>query len=134
MWMWIFTSRRRWGPVVEMHRAGRGKAAQTWTWILGDVDNNGRVTLADALLVTAYSLDPSIEMPDGGAIWLGDVNGDGRVDGADAQLIEQYSRNPSSHSGIGKRLMLRPVPARIVGRLGDVDNNGRGHARPTRCW
>ena len=113
------------GPVVEMHRAGRGKAAQTWTWILGDVDNNGRVTLADALLVTAYSLDPSIEMPDGGAIWLGDVNHDGRVDGADAQLIEQYSRNPSSHSGIGKRLMLRPVPARIVGQLGDVDNNWR---------
>ena len=113
------------GPVVEMHRAGRGKATQTRTWILGDVDNTGRVTLADALLVIAYSLDPSIAIPNNGAIWLGDVNGDGRVDGADAQLIEQYSRNPSSHLGIGKRLMLRPVPARIVGRLGDVDNNQR---------
>ena len=111
--------------VVDVDRAGRGKATQTRNWILGDVDNNQRVTLADALLVTAYSLDPSIEMPDGGAIWLGDVNHDGRVDGADAQLIEQYSRNPSSHSGIGKRLMLRPVPARIVGQLGDVDNNWR---------
>ena len=114
------------GPVVvEAHQAGRGKATQTRNWILGDVDNNQRVTLADALLVTAYSLDSSIEMPDGGAIWLGDVNGDSRIDGADAQLIEQYSRNPASHPSIGKRLMLRPVPARIVGRLGDVDNNQR---------
>ena len=114
------------GPVVlAAHRAGRGKVAQTLIGILGDVDNTGAVTLADALLVTAYSLDSSIAMPNNGAIWLGDVNGDGRVDGADAQLIERYSRNGASSLGIGKRLMLRPVPERIVGLLGDVDNNQR---------
>ena len=114
------------GPVVvEAQRVGRGKATQTLIGILGDVDNTGEVTLADALLVTAYSLDSSIAIPNNGAIWLGDVNGDGRVDGADAQLIERYSRNASAHPGIGKRLMLRPVPERIVGRLGDVDNNQR---------
>ena len=111
--------------VLEAHQAGRGKAAQTLIGILGDVDNTREVNLADALLVIAYSLDPSIAIPNNGSIWLGDVNGDGRIDGADAQLIEQYSRNGSSSLGIGRRLMLRPVPARVVGRLGDVDNNRR---------
>ena len=79
---------------------------------LGDVDNNRRVTLADALLVTAYSLDPSTEMPDGGVIWLGDVNGDGQLDGADAQLIEQYSRNPNASElpdGMGELVTIRPI-------------------------
>ena len=111
--------------VVEAHRVGRGKVAQTLIGILGDVDNTGEVTLADALLVTAYSLDSSIAMPNNGAIWLGDVNADGRVDGADAQLIERYSRNRASSLGIGRPLMLRPVSERVVGRLGDVDNNRR---------
>ena len=57
--------------------------------VMGDVDNNGRVDYADALLVMAYSLDPSVVMPNGGDIKLGDVNGDGVTDMADAQLIVQ---------------------------------------------
>ena len=77
------------GPlVVEMQRPGRGKATQR-VLVMGDVDNNGRVDYADALLVMAYSLDPSVVMPNGGDIRLGDVNGDGVTNMADAQLIVQ---------------------------------------------
>ena len=77
------------GPLaVEMQRPGRGKATQR-VLVMGDVDNNGRVDYADALLVMAYSLDPSVVMPNGGDIKLGDVNGDGVTNMADAQLIVQ---------------------------------------------
>ena len=77
------------GPLaVEMQRLGRGKATQR-VLVMGDVDNNGRVDYADALLVMAYSLDPSVVMPNGGDIKLGDVNGDGVTNMADAQLIVQ---------------------------------------------
>ena len=84
---------------------GGGKAAQTRNWILGDVDNTGEVTLADALLVIAYSLDSSIAIPNNGDIRLGDVNEDGKIDAADAMLITKYSINPADPalpSGIGQ--------------------------------
>ena len=94
------------GPVVvDVDRAGRGKATQTRSWILGDVDNTGQVTLADALLVIAYSLDSSIAIPNNGDIRLGDVNEDGKIDAADAMLITKYSINPADPalpSGIGQ--------------------------------
>ena len=100
------------GPVVvDVDQAGRGKATQTRNWILGDVDNTGQVTLADALLVIAYSLDSSIAIPNNGDIRLGDVNEDGKIDAADAMLITKYSINPSDPalpSGIGQ-----PWPAEV---------------------
>ena len=72
---------------------------------LGDVDNNSRVDIADALLVAMYSANSSIRMPNGGDISLGDVNCDGRVNSTDAWLIATYSVNPSDSvlpSGIGQ--------------------------------
>ncbi|MCY3738714.1 MAG: T9SS type A sorting domain-containing protein [Gemmatimonadaceae bacterium] len=63
--------------------------------ILGDVDNTGHVDFFDALLVVAYSLDPSIVMPNGGDISLGDVNADGRIDLSDAWTIAAYLNDPS---------------------------------------
>ena len=77
--------------------------------VMGDVDNNGRVDYADALLVMAYSLDPSVVMPNGGDIRLGDVNGDGVTDMADAQLIVQQITD-SSGPGVEP-----PGAGRIVG-------------------
>ena len=62
--------------------------------LLGDLDNNGRVDRADALLVALYSEDPSIALPNNGDISLGDVSQDGQIDLADAQLIETYSVDP----------------------------------------
>ena len=92
------------GPLaVEMQRPGRGKATQR-VLVMGDVDNNGRVDYADALLVMAYSLDPSVVMPNGGDIRLGDVNGDGVTNMADAQLIVQQI---TDLSGPG----VRPPPS-----------------------
>ena len=62
--------------------------------LLGDLDNNGRIDRADALLVALYSEDPSIALPSNGDISLGDVSQDGQIDLADAQLIEAYSIDP----------------------------------------
>ena len=79
----------------------RGKVAGGG--LLGDVDGNGRVDLADALLVASYSEDPTLSLGNGD-ITLGDVNGDGQVDLADARLIEAYHADPSDPSlpeGIG---------------------------------
>ena len=106
------------GPlVVEVQRAGRGKTTQVRIQLLGDVDNNGQVNIADALLVMAYSLGASLAMPNGGDIALGDVNGDGRVDGEDARLIELYSSDPSFPglpAGIGKPQSEGDVPRRAI--------------------
>ena len=66
--------------------------------LLGDLDNNGRVDRADALLVVLYSEAPSIALPNNGDISLGDVSQDGQIDLADAQLIETYSVDPSDPS------------------------------------
>ena len=63
--------------------------------VLGDVDNNGRVDIFDALLVAVYSANASIVMPNNGDIALGDVNRDGLTDLTDAYLIATYSVNPS---------------------------------------
>ena len=81
--------------------------------LLGDLDNNGRVDWADALLVALYSEDSSIALPNNGDISLGDVSQDGQIDLADAQLIEAYSINPSDPSlpaGIGRSVGPPPPP------------------------
>ena len=81
----------------------RGKALTGG--ILGDVNGDGQVNLADALLLTTYVADTSIELPPGGDISLGDVNGDGQVNLADALLLTAYVANPADESlpeGIGQ--------------------------------
>ena len=81
----------------------RGKAAQRVVQRLGDVDNDGRVTFSDALLVMAYSLNRATVMPDGGDISLGDVDGDGDITIRDAWLIATYvvDRRDDRVSGLG---------------------------------
>ena len=100
------------GPiVVEAHRPGRGKAAQRIR-VLGDVDNNGWVDLADALLVMAYSLNASVVMPNGGDIALGDVNGDGAINMVDGRLILLYSTDPSNPTlppDLGPPRLVEPI-------------------------
>ena len=80
----------------------RGKVAVAGG-LLGDVNRDGRVDLADALLIASYSEDPTLSLGNGD-ITLGDVDGDGQVDLADARLIEAYHADPSDPSlpqGIG---------------------------------
>ena len=66
--------------------------------ILGDVDNNARVNLADALLVALYSRDASVVMPNNGDISLGDVNSDSQVNLTDAYLISSRSADNGAAS------------------------------------
>ncbi len=89
--------------------------------ILGDVDNNGRVDIFDALLVAVYSANASLVMPNNGDITLGDVNGDGRTDLTDAFHIATYTVDPSDPTlpaGIGEALVqatasLSPLPSTV---------------------
>ena len=81
--------------------------------LLGDLDNNGRVDWADALLVALYSEDSSIALPNNGDISLGDVSQDGQINLADAQFIETYSIDPADPSlpaGIGRSVGPPPPP------------------------
>ncbi len=89
------------GAVLDIAvQASRGppvakRASSAAEPLLGDVDNNGRVDVTDALLVALYSIDPSTVMPNEGDIALGDVNADGQVDITDAWLLMIHSVDPS---------------------------------------
>ena len=63
----------------------REKVAQSG--VPGDVDNNGRVDLVDALLVATYIADNSVTMPNNGDISQADMNSDGQIDYVDVWLI-----------------------------------------------
>ena len=77
--------------------------------LLGDVDNNGRVDVFDALLVAIYSVNTATVMPNNGKISLGDVNQDGQTDITDAWLIAAYTVDPFDPElpvGIGEPVAL----------------------------
>ena len=131
--------------VVEEHSGARMKRAAGG--VLGDVDGNGQVDMADALFVTMYSLDPSIVLPNYGDISRGDVNGDGLVDVADAVLLLRYLSNPSDPAlppGIGLRV-VGPLDLVVAASVSDstlafeqpfwlratVRNQGGGEPEPT---
>ena len=95
--------------------AGRGKAAAGG--ILGDVDGDGRVDVADALVVAAYSVHGVGMVPTGG-----DVDGDGEVNGEDARLLALYSVDPG-HPGLPVGIGL-PVGASVVGRVPSLVRGG----------
>ena len=102
--------------VVERTDAmGRGKAAVAG--ILGDVDGDGRVDVADALVVAAYSVNATGLVPQGG-----DVDGDGEVNGEDARLLALYSVDPG-HPGLPVGIGL-PVGASVVGRVPSLVRGG----------
>ncbi len=85
------------GPPAKVATEGTGG-------ILGDVNNDGQVTMADALVVVIHHLDATLAAPNNGDISLGDVNADGRIDLTDALLIMTYSVNPNDPTlpeGIG---------------------------------
>ena len=95
------------GPVEfvlqSVEELPRGKALTCG--MLGDVNNDGRVDLGDALLVVVFNLDPSIVAPNNGNIGLGDVTDDGQVNLDDLLAIMTYLANSSDASlptGIGQ--------------------------------
>ena len=89
--------------VQSVEELPRGKALTCG--ILGDVNNDGRVDLADALLVVVFHLEPSIPTPNNGNMGLGDVTDDGQVNLDDLLAIMRYVTNPSDAflpRGIGR--------------------------------
>ena len=90
--------------------------------ILGDVNDDGQVDLADALAVALYIIDPSITPPNNGDISLGDVNADGQLTTADVLLLAAYSANPSDPSlpaGIGQAVGGGNLVTELLRRLTD---------------
>ena len=80
--------------VDEARSYAAGKLAQA-VGILGDVNNDQQVDVADVLLVLIYTLsDGPFVAPNQGDIALGDVNVDGQIDIADVLLIMTYVANP----------------------------------------
>ena len=104
--MWWWRGRTRWDA---------GKAAVAG--LLGDVDGDGRVDVADALVVAAYSVNATGLVP-----WGGDVDGDGEVNGEDARLLALYSVDPG-HPGLPVGIGL-PVGASVVGRVPSLVRGG----------
>ena len=105
--------------VVETRR-GLPRAKAAAAAILGDVDNNGRVDIFDALLVAVYSANPALAMPNNGDIALGDVNRDGRTDLTDAYHIATYTVDPSDPTlpaGIGAATTQQPPPTGTAAKL-----------------
>ena len=80
------------GPVDLVIEAADGTARRkvATSGLLGDVDNNGRVDIADALVVVTYIANNFIVIPNNGDISLGDVNGDTQIDYIDVWLILTY--------------------------------------------
>ena len=77
------------GPVdLVVEEPGRLRSEKpAASGLRGDVDNNGRVDIVDALLVATYIADNSVTMPNNGDISQGDMNSDGRIDYIDVWLI-----------------------------------------------
>ena len=101
--------------------------------VLGDVNGDGQVNLADALLVMTYVVNGSVELPPNGDISLGDVNGDGQVNLADALLVMTYVANPADPSlpaGIGQA-----VPSSgghwVAGAIRRLTNDSAGDWYPS---
>ena len=55
--------------------------------ILGDVDGNGKIELADAQMILDYEAK---QLDHGLSLFVADVSGDGVIDSNDAVLIQQY--------------------------------------------
>ena len=102
---------------VSTSSASRGSGKVAQGGVLGDVNNDGRVNISDALIVATYSVNAGIVVPNNGDIQLGDVNADGRVNISDALILATYSidpTNPALPAGIGE-----PIETELVA-LGDL--------------
>ncbi|MYB70489.1 MAG: hypothetical protein F4X75_18560, partial [Gemmatimonadetes bacterium] len=111
---------------VVLDRAGpkgAGKRVPPLAGMLGDVNADGQVDLADGLLVAMSRVDPALSLPRHGSLALGDVNCNGRVEFADAGLIGTFVAHPSDASvsalRIGQRggYSLDPVMEVIWGSI-----------------
>ena len=119
-----------------------GKAAQV-VGILGDVNNDNQVDIADALLVLLYTLERfSFAAPNQGNIALGDVNEDGQIDIADVLLIMTYIANPLDPTlpdGIGlgsdrDRAVLIALYEATGGNNWDDNTNWLSSTYPLAQW
>ena len=109
------------GPVdLAVEKAGHPRGKVAASGVPGDVDNNGRVDVVDALLVALYILDSSLILPNNGDISRGDVNNDGRIDATDLWLILTNHVLPGPAPS-GKMYWTAEGPARI--QRADLDGS-----------
>ena len=110
------------GPVDIAVEARRNMQMQrTPSGMLGDVDNNGQVDIADGLLVAAYSVNKATALPNNGDIARGDVNGDAQTDLTDAWLLATYEGDLAAleRSGFGAvRSLCKYLPSGSSGQYG----------------
>ena len=104
--------------MVRRGAPGRRGKARVIGRLLGDVTNDGRVNISDALVVATYGIDPTITAPNGGDMSLGDVNADGRINITDALMIATYGIDPSNvalPAGIGEPVAANTPPVADAG-------------------
>ena len=85
--------------------------ATTHSDLLGDVNNDAKVNITDALIVATYDIKPDIAVPNNGAIELGDVNYSDNVSITDALIIATYDiapDNPNLPPGIAESISVQP--------------------------
>lgn len=78
--------------VVNLYEAGHGYGLNFYSfdnYLLGDVNEDGSITAADARLVLRYSA--RTETPTDMQFVLGDVNGDGQITASDARSLLNYA-------------------------------------------
>ena len=137
------------GPVtieVAAQPQGRAKVAPTLeeedgavaallSGVLGDVDNNGAVDLADGLLVAMHRVQPGLSIPNQGVIGLGDVDCSGQIEERDAELLATWVVNPAAAAvaslSIGQRggYSLDPVTEVVWGSILGTENQDATVAR-----
>ncbi|MBQ9247031.1 MAG: dockerin type I repeat-containing protein, partial [Ruminococcus sp.] len=79
-----------------------GAAAETVEQILGDVDGDGEVTIADATLISRYNAQ-MIQFTDQ-QLLKADVDGDGEITVIDVTWVQRYLNEMKAPEGIGKLL------------------------------
>ncbi len=114
------------GEIITVDAAPRSYAAGkvlSAGRMLGDVNNDAKVDIADALLVLLYTLNrDSFVVPNQGDITLGDVDKDGEIDLADVLLIMTYVSNPlDQSSSVGLFLSDREVLIAFYEAMGGDD-------------
>lgn len=78
--------------VVNLYKAGHGYGLNFYSfdnYLLGDVNEDGSITAADARLVLRYSA--RTETPTDMQFVLGDVDGDGQITASDARSLLNYA-------------------------------------------
>ena len=89
--------------IVQLEKALRLQRLSE-SYILGDADGNGMITIIDATIIQRYMASLIISNPEFVEI-CGDVDGDGEVSIIDATIIQRYLADYDTDTNVGKCIM-----------------------------